>query len=35
VILTEKVIARVDEGIPPGAASGMRYSEEAMRAVNR
>ena len=35
VTLTGKDIARVDEGIPPGAASGMRYPEEAMRAVNR
>jgi aryl-alcohol dehydrogenase-like predicted oxidoreductase len=35
VTLMGKDIARVDEGIPPGAASGMRYPEEAMRAVNR
>jgi hypothetical protein len=35
VILTEKDIARIGEGIPLRAALGMRYSEEAMRAVNR
>jgi len=35
VILTMRDLARIDEALPPGAASGPRYPEEAMRAVNR
>ena len=35
VILTKRDLARIDEALPPGAASGPRYPEEAMRAVNR
>jgi aryl-alcohol dehydrogenase-like predicted oxidoreductase len=35
VILTMRDLTRIDEALPPGAASGPRYPEEAMRAVNR
>jgi aryl-alcohol dehydrogenase-like predicted oxidoreductase len=35
VTMTQRDLDRVDEVLPPGAASGMRYGEEAMRAVNR
>jgi aryl-alcohol dehydrogenase-like predicted oxidoreductase len=35
VALTRKDLDRIDEVLPPGEASGMRYGEEAMRAVNR
>lgn len=33
--LTPEELAEVDVAFPPGAAAGMRYTEEAMRAVNR
>lgn len=33
--LTPEELAEADAAFPPGAAAGMRYSEEAMRAVNR
>ncbi|MGB3400651.1 MAG: aldo/keto reductase [Candidatus Deferrimicrobiaceae bacterium] len=33
--LTPEERAEVDAAFPPGAAAGMRYTEEAMRAVNR
>ena len=33
--LTPEELAEVDAAFPPGAAAGMRYTEEAMRAVNR
>ncbi len=33
--LAPEELAEVDAAFPPGAAAGMRYSEEAMRAVNR
>jgi aryl-alcohol dehydrogenase-like predicted oxidoreductase len=33
--LAPEELAEVDAAFPPGAATGMRYSEEAMRAVNR
>jgi len=35
VTLKKRDLARIDEALPPGAASGMRYPAEAMRAVNR
>ena len=35
VTLAKRDMDRIDEVLPPGAASGMRYGEEAMRAVNR
>ena len=35
VTLTMRDLARIDEALPPGAASGARYPEQAMRAVNR
>lgn len=35
VTLGKADLARIDEVLPPGAASGPRYPEEAMRAVNR
>lgn len=35
VCLTSDDLARLDELAPPGAAAGMRYTEAAMRMVNR
>lgn len=35
VTLGKTDLARIDRVLPPGAASGLRYPEEAMRAVNR
>lgn len=35
VTLGKTDLARIDKVLPPGAASGLRYPEEAMRAVNR
>lgn len=35
VTLTPEDIARLDAAFPPGAAKGTRYSEQAMKAVNR
>jgi len=34
ITLTPQDLARIDEGAPPGAASGERYPEEALRRVN-
>jgi len=33
--LTAAELERIDAALPPGAASGMRYSEQGMRTVNR
>jgi aryl-alcohol dehydrogenase-like predicted oxidoreductase len=35
VRLTPEDLAALDEAAPPGAASGLRYPEAAMRSVNR
>jgi aryl-alcohol dehydrogenase-like predicted oxidoreductase len=35
VVLTPEDLARLDEILPPGAAAGERYGEQAMQAVNR
>jgi aryl-alcohol dehydrogenase-like predicted oxidoreductase len=35
VVLSPKDLARLDEILPPGAAAGERYAEQAMQAVNR
>jgi aryl-alcohol dehydrogenase-like predicted oxidoreductase len=33
--LTQEQLDRIDEAMPPGAASGLRYPGSAMKAVNR
>jgi hypothetical protein len=35
VVLTTEDLSRIDAAFPVGAAKGERYSEQAMRALNR
>jgi aryl-alcohol dehydrogenase-like predicted oxidoreductase len=35
VVLTSEDLSRMDEAFPAGAARGERYSEQAMKALNR